>query len=546
LIDRLRTQLRDGRVARGLRRRQRSRSYEEWLDCRLRVRSRTSEKGLDAAGFSVLTTVFDTPPDFLREVAASVFGQTHHVFEWILLDNGSTRGDVVATLNDIARDSRVQYLRVEENLGIVGGMRRCLDTARQDYVVPVDSDDVLLPDALALLAKEISRHPSAAFVYTDEDVLRDGRIESPYLRPDWDPVLNICTSYIFHLCAFRRDDALRLGVYSDDAATWCHDWDTAQRFAAGGREIVHVPEVAYHWRSHAQSSTHRASPERGSLESQRHLLTKMLAAHELGELFEVQLFPINRGLPELWVRRRRERPEAIDVVLLANDDTAESSIDRLMMTANYPFRNVALVEAMSPRDIARAVSGDESLTLVYTDSISPEGDEWPWEAQGLAELHPDVVLVSGRVVNRDRIVVAGGEILGFHGLVGVPDRGRSEDDPGYYALALKQRSVSACNSAFFVARAGFLREVLASLPPDATLGFLGAWLGAAALSAGKRVVFSPLITASAERVVTGEQRAAAHEAEQFVARYGHLIPDVRWYSHHFSRDHAYQLESFPS
>jgi glycosyltransferase involved in cell wall biosynthesis len=498
----------------------------------------------NGAEFSVLTTVYDTPTEFLREAASSIFRQTEHSFEWIVLDNGSRRADVVAALEEIARDARVRYLRVDENLGIMGGMCRCLETAQHEYVIPVDSDDVLLPDALALLSYALSENPTAAFVYTDEDVLRDGRAGSPYLRPDWDPVLNICTSYVFHLCAFRRDDALRLGVYSDDAATWCHDWDTIHRFVADGAEVVHVPEVAYHWRSHERSTTHRADPERGSLESQHHLLTRMIAARERPELFEVQLFPANRGAPELWVRRRRERPDPLDVVLVAsNRETAELSLDRLNATANYPFRSVRVVDVGGPHAIGHAVTDRDGLTLIYTDAVSPEGDEWPWEAQGLAELHPDAVLFSGRVLNRDRIVVAGGEILGFDGLIGVPDRGRSENDPGYWALSLKQRSVSACNSAFFLARPDFLRTTLASLPLEATLDFLGAWLGAAARVAKKRVVFSPLITALAPGIFTGRQKPAPGEAEVFSARYGHFIPDTRWYSPHFCREagHAYEL-----
>lgn len=491
--------------------------YELWLDRRLRLRNQDADPA-GAARFSILTTVFDTPPAFLAEAARSVFEQTLRPHEWILLDNGSTKPDVVALIDELAQHELVRRLRVAENVGIMNGMRRCLEAASGEYVVPFDSDDVLLPDALALLERAVADHSSPGVVYTDEDVLEDGRPRSPYLRPDWDPVLNLCTSYVFHLCSFRRDDALRLGVYTDDEARWCHDWDTIHRFDADGASIAHVSEVAYHWRAHPRSSTHRPTPESGSLASQRHVLERALAARARPELFTLELFPIDRGAPEWWLRRRRDTPGAVDVVTVTG-------------------------EGDGVRGLARALAHDSELTLVHRDDVTPEGDEWPWEALGLSELHPDAVLFSGRIVNRDRVVVAGGELLGFGGIVGTPDRGLLEHEPGYYALALKQRSVSACHSAFFLARTDFLRSTIDALPEAATLGFLGAWLGAAALAAGQRVVFSPLVAAVAPGVFTGEQEPGPGEGRVFLERYGGMLPDRRSYSPHLAREHgaAYEL-----
>jgi hypothetical protein len=511
--------------------------YERWLEQRTSVRRGAGPAG--AARFSILTTAFDTPPAFLAEAAQSVFEQTLRPREWILLDNGSTRPDVVALIDELAQNELVRRLRVAENVGIMEGMRRCLDAASGEYVVPFDSDDVLLPDALALLEGAIADRSRPGVVYTDEDVLEDGRPRSPYLRPDWDPVLNLCTSYVFHLCAFRRADALRLGVYTDDEARWCHDWDTIHRFDADGASIAHVSEVAYHWRAHARSSTHRPAPESGSLASQRHVLERALAARARPELFDLEPFPIDRGAPEWWLRRRREAPGAIDVVVVATGAPAAAPPG-----TDYPFRSVAAVEEDGGvRGLARALERDSALTVVHRDDVLPEGDEWPWEALALSELHPDAVLFSGRIVNRDRVVVAGGELLGFGGLVGTPERGLLEHEPGYYALALKQRSVSACHPAFFLARTDFLQAALAALPEAATLGFLGAWLGAAALAAEQRVVFSPLIAAVAPGVFTGDQEPGPGEATAFLERYGGLLPDRRSYSPHLSRESgaAYEL-----
>jgi len=85
--------------------------------------------------------------------------------------------------------------------------------------------------------------------------LNDGQPRSRYARPGFDPILNIESSYIWHLSAFRRDRALALGAYTDSGPELCHDWDTSTRFARADAVMVHVPHVLYHWRSHAASTS---------------------------------------------------------------------------------------------------------------------------------------------------------------------------------------------------------------------------------------------------------------------------------------------------
>ena len=97
---------------------------------------------------------------------------------------------------------------------------------------------------------------------------------TPFSRPGFDPVLNLGVSYIWHLCAFRRERALALGVYSDHGAEFCHDWDTVVRFAEAGRPIVHVPHVLYHWRTHAASQSHTDTQNPGSIASTRAVLER--------------------------------------------------------------------------------------------------------------------------------------------------------------------------------------------------------------------------------------------------------------------------------
>src|SRR4029079_759584 len=139
--------------------------------------------------FSIVSTVYDKPAPYLRALADSLAAQTWRDYEWILLDNGSRSASTHAVLAAIAVDPRVTLLRVERKLGIVGGMRPVLERATGRYLLPVDSDDALTPDALAVLAAVLQREGYPPLAYSDEDKLRDGRHVDPFQKPDWDPVL---------------------------------------------------------------------------------------------------------------------------------------------------------------------------------------------------------------------------------------------------------------------------------------------------------------------------------------------------------------------
>ena len=134
------------------------------------------------------------------------------------------------TLIELERDRRVRILRRATNVGIINGLRICLEEAHGQFVAPLDGDDLLTADALQLLIEALTKDGGADFAFSDEDILCEGELRSPFRRTPFDAILCDADSTIWHFCGFKRDRALQLGVYSDEGAEACHDWDTVQRF----------------------------------------------------------------------------------------------------------------------------------------------------------------------------------------------------------------------------------------------------------------------------------------------------------------------------
>src|SRR5690606_26133299 len=99
--------------------------------------------------------------------------------------------------------------------------------ARGEFLVLLDHDDVLHPDALAHLAIHIHQNPDDDLIYTDDDKLgTDGVRFAPQFKPDWSPELLLSFCYTAHLTAaraslYRRVGGMRIGFEgSQDHDFW--------------------------------------------------------------------------------------------------------------------------------------------------------------------------------------------------------------------------------------------------------------------------------------------------------------------------------------
>lgn len=100
----------------------------------------------------------------LRGALESVIAQTFTDYELIVIDDCSTDG--TAAILDTFDDPRIQRLRNERNLGIVGALNRGLDVARGVYIARMDGDDLAYPERFAAQVAYLDAHPEVGLLGT--------------------------------------------------------------------------------------------------------------------------------------------------------------------------------------------------------------------------------------------------------------------------------------------------------------------------------------------------------------------------------------------
>lgn len=474
--------------------------YSDLIRKRIEIRKKSYVTESEPNLISFTTTVWNTPIEFLSFFSQSVLKQKEFgSFEWVILDNGSTDPNVISFLRNMSEKYKeVKLLRAEQNLGIIGGNRLCLENATGRYIVPLDSDDYIYPDTLQLLTYHIKKHNYAPLFYSDEDKLYGKAFREPYVKPPWDPTLFLDSCYIAHICAIDRSQAIEFGVYTDSRTNGSHDWDTFCRFFGRGISAIHIPEILYSWRMHSASTAMNINAKNYIHTSQQQVLSRYLEIRNLNEEMQVVPSPIFQGTPDWWIRlKKTSLNKEILVVDIATESTNSSA--KQILGAVSVSSNITKIQISNPSDFSAKLLKELSLrsydcVVVASAKITHISDDWLLEYESCKLLFSDMGVLGGRI-RMGQTITAAGYYFGLLYGAEDPDIGKSMQDPGYYAQLWKRRSVDAFNPIWLALEPKFLSEFCAeySLPVDYV--FLGLQLGVFAKLRNKRCVYSPHIVA---------------------------------------------------
>ena len=98
---------------------------------------------------SILTPLYNTPPQFLQQFLDSVQSQTAPNWQLVLVDaSDEAHADVGQTVQQrAAQDQRIVYQKIE-NGGIAANTNAAAALATGDYLALADHDDMLAPHAI--------------------------------------------------------------------------------------------------------------------------------------------------------------------------------------------------------------------------------------------------------------------------------------------------------------------------------------------------------------------------------------------------------------
>ena len=190
---------------------------------------------------SVIMPVYNTAI-YLGEAMVSVLSQTFSDFEFLIINDGST-DDCDAVISRF-HDSRIRYLKNEQNMGLVYTLNRGIDEARGQWIARMDGDDISLPDRFAEQMLYLSSHPEVDVLACRVELIDENGNSSGEWREDAAAVaaeeiidhlpVNNC---IAHPTVMISADVLKQFRYLPEQSQ-AEDYDLWLRLAASGK-IIH-------------------------------------------------------------------------------------------------------------------------------------------------------------------------------------------------------------------------------------------------------------------------------------------------------------------
>ncbi len=114
---------------------------------------------------SVITTVYNTHVDYLKECIDSVCNQTYSDHEHIIVDDGSTNEETIQYLKELSEyDCRIRVIFQETNKGIGASRNRGIEESTGVYICFLDSDDFFGQDHLEKLYEPVDKNPDCDMV----------------------------------------------------------------------------------------------------------------------------------------------------------------------------------------------------------------------------------------------------------------------------------------------------------------------------------------------------------------------------------------------
>lgn len=193
---------------------------------------------------------------FLPLAIASALNQNKVETEVWIADDCST-DETESVVQQFLQDDRVHYCRNAENLGIAANVNQLLRQPKTEFIIRLDSDDVLLSDYCHTLASLLKKHPTAAIAHAAvQEINKEGTLgrkrllaRSTIVETGENALRSACKGYkvAANICMFRRS-SIEGVPFCRTGMNFGEDWDLFARLADLDWGNIYCGKILSHYR----------------------------------------------------------------------------------------------------------------------------------------------------------------------------------------------------------------------------------------------------------------------------------------------------------
>lgn len=179
---------------------------------------------------------------YLKKAIDSIKKQTFKNYEIILINDGS---DNIETLNFIETIEDDIKVITQENRGLPSARNAGFKAARGDFVLPLDCDDWLEPQALERLLERIEEENTNTYIVAQMQMEGEG---FGVLWKKYNFFEQLFLNQLPYCMLVRKNDWATIGGYDESMRTGYEDWEFNIRLGIHGIHGVFINEPLFHYR----------------------------------------------------------------------------------------------------------------------------------------------------------------------------------------------------------------------------------------------------------------------------------------------------------
>jgi len=472
--------------------------YKMWIDKNESDILKTEKLNYEPY-FSIITPVYNTEPKFLKNMFESVLAQTYGRWELCVADDASNKKETLDVLREYESIKNIKIVFRQMNGHICRASNSALEMATGDYLIFLDHDDMLAPNALYEMAKTIDENRKLKLIYSDEDKIDENNNRfQPHFKSGWNPDMFFSQNYICHLVCLRKDIVDRVGGFRE-GFEGSQDYDLLLRALdyVDDSEIAHIEKILYHWRAVKGSTAYHPDEKKYAHNSGLKALRDYFAKKDLRIVVEDGLlpttykvtYPIHRLSSKDYRLTTNDYPlvslliptrdgydilhkciESIrqktlypnyEIIVIDNETTCPKTLDYFEKIKSY--KNVTILEYHKPFNYS-AINNfgvkhakGEIIGLINND-IEIISDGWLTEMVQHA-LRPEIGAVGAKLYYNNDTIQHAGVVLGIGGVAGHSHKYFPKDVHGYFSRLKIIQNYSAVTGACLLVKKELYEEV---------------------------------------------------------------------------------------
>jgi len=210
----------------------------------------------DRPKFSVLMANYNNGK-YIAESIESVLLQSFTDWELVIVDDCSSDNSM-RVISEYLKDSRVKLVVNDKNLGKIETLKKLIHESTSEILGILDSDDVLLKNAIEEICKAYTKHPECGFIYSQfefcDEFLNSTKVGNSRLMSKSNT--NLRKIYTVAFRTFKKNTYYKTEGY-DEEIIFAEDRDIIFKFEEVTK-FHFVDKILYKYRILENSQSHEA------------------------------------------------------------------------------------------------------------------------------------------------------------------------------------------------------------------------------------------------------------------------------------------------